>query len=156
MGLKILCILFIILHLLHDLIVGNINGLRRVSVFLQQLGDIGIKLIFNILTIRPVCVFGFIADQFLNLFSQENVGFFRELLSESILFGHSNMDAIEGSSLKVIPRSSNDCSPCFRSVEIFSSSRSDYLPCVDNTFCVPDGTPDRIRTYDTWYRKPVL
>lgn len=66
-------ILLIILHLLHDLIVGNINGLRRVSVFLQRLGDIGIKLVLDILTIRPVCVLGFIADQLLNLFSQEKM-----------------------------------------------------------------------------------
>ena len=49
-------ILLIILHLLHDLIVGDIDGLRRVSVFLQQLGDIGVKFVFNILAIRPVCV----------------------------------------------------------------------------------------------------
>ena len=100
MGLKLLRILLVVLHLLHDLIIGNISGLRRVSVFLQQLGDIGIKLILNILTIRPVCVFGFIADKLLNLFSQENVGFFRELLFESILFDHSNKDVIEGFFLK--------------------------------------------------------
>ena len=61
--LKLLRILLVVLHLLHDLIVGDIDSLRRVSVFLQQLGDIGIKLILDILTIRPVCILGFIADQ---------------------------------------------------------------------------------------------
>ena len=49
-------ILLIILHLLHDLIIGDIDGLRRVSVLLKQLGDIGIELILNILAICPVCV----------------------------------------------------------------------------------------------------
>ena len=59
--------------LLADLSVGHIIGLRRVSVFLQQLGDSGIKLILNILTFRPGCVLGCLADQLLNLFSQEKM-----------------------------------------------------------------------------------
>lgn len=58
------------------------------------------ELILNVLTIRPVGVLRFVANKYLNLFGQEDIGIFRKLLFKAIFFGHSNEDVIEGFFLK--------------------------------------------------------